>query len=190
MNFKVVFLVLTAVGATGCSNRANYDYNENVNFSLITTYAWLGESKLADNPSVLYLSELSHQRMMYAIENQLMSKGLQKVTRQQADVLVAYHTSVTQKLVQDFEPNSHYSFSLGHHYHRNHFGWSHQYSPRYREYKETSLVISFFSPNQELIWRGGLDSPLRADQTPVQRTEAVNQRVSKILSNLPLGKTD
>lgn len=190
MNFKAILLVLSAVGVAGCSSKANYDYNESVNFNLITTYAWLDQPKVADNPKTLYLSELSHQRMKYAIENQLLTKGLKKVTRHQADVLVAYHTSVTKKLVQAFEPNSHYSLGLGQHHRNNHFGWGYQYSPSYREYQVTSLVISFFSPDQELIWRGGLDSPLKANQTPLQRTTAINQRVLKILSNLPLAKTN
>jgi len=180
-----VLLVLVAVSLAGCASRANVDYDQAFNFEQIATYAWLDLPTAGTDPTQFYLSQLSHQRMVYAIDNQLMSKNLTKVSRHKADVLVSYQAMIIKQELPQLQPQLEYSLGFSHHYHRNYFGLSYQLEPAYRRYDERSLVIDILSPNQQLIWRGGLSLPIKTRLTPVERAKEINQTVAKILISFP-----
>ena len=116
-----VMLVLVVVSLAGCASRANVDYDQAFNFEKITTYAWLEPATVGTDPTQLFLSQLSHRRMVYAIDNQLMTKDLIKVARHKADVLVSYQASVVKQVLPQLQPQLAYTLGFGHHFHRNYF---------------------------------------------------------------------
>ena len=185
MNFHKLFIGVTVVVLAGCTNSANVDYDQAVNFSQINTYAWREQPQVNRSADTFYLSQLSHRRMVYAIDNQLIHNGLIKVEAAQADVVVSYHATVAKQVVMEPSPRIHYSLGVSNHAHWNHFGLNYQYSPTYRTYDQSSMVIDIFDQKQQLIWRGGLKSPLAVGQTPAQRAKEINRTVAKILANFP-----
>lgn len=185
MKLKMLLVMLLGLTIIGCSTTANYDYDNSVNFNQLKTYAWVVESKNAIDDSSFYLSKLSHRRMINAIDNSLISKGLTKVAPGQADILVNYHAGIDIKLEREIHPTHSFYWNYGHYYRSNHIGLGFDFSHRLREYKEGTLVIDFINNNNELIWRGAKGSRLSANQSPQQRTEKINQTVAKILENFP-----
>lgn len=216
MKIKMLLVVCLGFLGIGCTTTASYDYDDSVDFNRLTTYAWVVESKAlgatSSDDGSFYLSDISHRRMIDAIDNNLVSKGLTKVAPEQADVLVNYHAAVNQKTERDIDPNYGLYWNLGHYnnggyngrynrggyydhyypasyfgsyYSSNHLGWSYDFNRRVREYKEGTLMIDFINNQQGLIWRGAKDSRLASQQTPEQRTKNINDTVATILENFP-----
>ena len=185
MNTKMIVGLLLCLSLAGCQTTANYDYDNSVNFSRISTYAWVVESKKSSDDNSYYLSDISHRRMIDAIDNTLSQKGLTKVAPAQADVLVNYHAAIKTKRERAIEPTHGFYWNFGHHYHSNHVGWSYDFYRQTREYKEGTLVIDFISNKEQLIWRGSKGARLTMKRTPQQRTADINQTVTTILTQFP-----
>ena len=124
MKVKILLVLLLGFSVIGCQSTANYDYDNSVNFNQLTSYAWVVESKSSGDDSSFYLSEISHRRMINAIDNQLVSKGLTKVAPEQADMLVNYHAAVNTKLERDIEPSHSYYWNFGRYYYPGHLSHS------------------------------------------------------------------
>lgn len=185
MNIKMIVGLLFCLSLTGCKTTANYDYDNSVNFSKISTYAWVVESKKSSEDSSYYLSDISHRRMIEAIDNTLLNKGLTKVPPGKADILVNYHAAINIKRERAIEPTHSFYWNFGNYYRGNNFGWGYDFSRQTREYKEGTLVIDFISNQHQLIWRGSKGARLTSKRTPQQRTADINQTVTTILTQFP-----
>ncbi|NRA84513.1 MAG: DUF4136 domain-containing protein [Gammaproteobacteria bacterium] len=193
MKKNILIALLISVGLMGCQTTADYDYDNSVNFSSLKTYAWIIQSNVNTDNKSFYLSDISHRRMITAIDSNLIAKGFTKVAPEQADVLVNYHAAVVNKKEREIGNTHPYYWDFGYYYsrhshhnsHYNSFGWSYDYNRQTREYKEGTLVIDFVNQQQELIWRGSKGSRLQSKQTPEQRNSKIEQTVTSIMTQFP-----
>lgn len=185
MNIKLGALLLVGALLSGCKSVPNYDYDQSVNFSKIKTYAWIISDKKSTESKEFYQSELNQKRITRAIEQELLTKGLQKVAPEKADVLVNYHTSVVIKRERDLSNTHPYYWSFGHGFHHSHLGFHMSLNSIERQYKAGSLVVDFINPNKELIWRGAKESRMQSKAAPAKREERIRAVVADIMANFP-----
>ena len=97
MKIAIAPLIGLALLLTGCKSTPNYDYDNSVNFSQLSTYAWVVESKPTGSDKEYFNSDINNKRIVNAIEARLADKGLRKVSPSEASVLVNYHTTISKK---------------------------------------------------------------------------------------------
>ena len=88
MRLSLTALMLAVLPALAFAQKTTYDFDKDVNFASIHTYA-LKEGTPAGNP-------LIDKRLVEAIQSQLAAKGL-KVDEANPDIWVVYHVSVDKK---------------------------------------------------------------------------------------------
>ena len=183
MTYKIGILFSALLALVGCKSTTNYDYDASVNFSEIKTYAWVIESKKTDGDIEYFQSDINNKRIITAIESNLESKGLRKVSPNEANVLVNYHTSIKNSTERDVTSTNAAFWNFGRGYHHSRLSAHINLNNLYRDYKEGSLVIDFVNPQNQLIWRGSDETRLNSKSTPEKRLEKVNQVVGDILLN-------
>jgi Domain of unknown function (DUF4136) len=84
-------IVSLTLATTALAQTVTYDYDSAANFASYKTYAWTRGTELAD--------ELTHARVVRALDAALAAKGLARVEpNARPDVLLAYHASFEQDL--------------------------------------------------------------------------------------------
>lgn len=185
MKIAIAPLIGLALLLTGCKSTPNYDYDNSVNFSQLSTYAWVVESKPTGSDKEYFNSDINNKRIVNAIEARLAAKGLRKVAPSEAAVLVNFHTTISKKRERDVANTHPFYWSFGRGYYGSHSSLHMNLNSLQREYKEGALVIDFITPNKELIWRGSFDTRLSQKSNPEKRAEKVNIAVNEILANFP-----
>src|SRR5262245_25817931 len=147
-----------------------YDFDKGVNFSKFKTYAWTTGTNVND--------ELNHKRIVNAVDAQLTSKGLTKVSASaNPDMLVAYHASFDR----DLEINA---FSTGWGPYR--LGGIGSGSARASEILVGTLVLDLMdSATRVVIWRGTASKDLDSKASPEKRDKNINKAVGKLFENYP-----
>jgi len=181
MKTKIALLLGITLFLTACKSTPNFDFDDSVNFSDIKTYAWIVESKPANDGQEYFKSDINNKRIVNAIERDLQAKGLRKVAPNEANVLVNYYTAVNVKEEQNISTTHPYYYRFGPRY----FGHYMNFNNTQRSYKEGALVIDFINAKEELIWRGSNETRLTEKSTPQKRLEQVNKAVTDILLNFP-----
>jgi len=185
MKIKLSALVLFATVLVGCKSTPNYDYDQSVNFDQLKTYAWIISDNKEVKPQEFFDSEINHKRIVRAIDQQLLSKGLQKVAPEQADVLVNFHTSIVTKNERGLSNTHPYFLSFGRGFHHSHLGLHMSLNNIEREYKAGSLVVDFIDNKKSLVWRGAKESRMKRKSTPQQRAQQIQVVVANIMANFP-----
>ena len=132
--------VIGAIAATGCVTlNVNYDYDREADFSRYQTYAWQDS-----DVNVLDDSPLMHQRIIRAIDDQLLGKGLQQVDSD-PDLLVTYHGESEEMVVLD--RTSYYDDWW--------YGGVGVSTTRARSYEQGTLIVDLVDADgNRLVWRG------------------------------------
>ena len=153
-----------------CSSvSTNFDYDTSYDFSKLKSYRW------ADIPSRAEANPLIVQRAGAAVEAQLKAKGYVPAEGQ-PDFLVATHVG-RQSKIQVTE-------------------WGYGYGPRAAwyggggvdvyQYEEGSLIVDIVDARtKQLAWRGTATAVIDPDATPEERTERINEAVSKVFEDFP-----
>lgn len=170
----VFALLLAALPTLVLAQKTTYDFDKDVNFASIHTYA-LKEGTPAGNP-------LIDKRLADAIKTQMAAKGL-KADDANPDVWVVYHVSVDKKK----ELNG-YTTGMGG-YGAYGWGWGGGMSTtnmRVNEILEGTLIIDVASASKKaLIWRGVGVKEIDTGAKPDKRDKNINKAVEKILKNYP-----
>jgi Domain of unknown function (DUF4136) len=179
---RLVWLALvSAAGWIACSGvRVTTDYDPSADFSGVRSYAWLDEQSgvEGDRPDV---ASLLDRRVRGAIETELQGKGIARVDRSAAKVLVTYHLGVEKKLDVN-TINSGYGYGR---YGR--YGGIHS-TTTVTEYQEGTLLIDLVDPtSKQLVWRGAGQARIREYSTPEEREQRVGEAVKLILEKFPPG---
>src|SRR5262245_22054595 len=83
--------LVSAAGWIACSgSRVTTDYDPNADFSDVRSFAWLDESSGVEGDRA-DVASLLDRRVRAAVESELQGKGIQRVDRSAAKVLVTYH---------------------------------------------------------------------------------------------------
>ena len=82
---------LALLGRTAAAQQVTYDYDKSADFSGLKTYAWVNGTIVRD--------ELTHKRIVAAVDSQMAAKGFARVEATGSpDVYVAYHAVFDQNL--------------------------------------------------------------------------------------------
>jgi hypothetical protein len=172
--FCLSALMLALLPAAAFAQKTTYDFDKDVNFASIHSYA-LKEGTPAGNP-------LIDKRLADAIQSQLTAKGL-KQDDANPDVWVVYHVSVDKKK----ELNG-YTTGMGG-YGGYGWGWGGGMTTtnmRVNEILEGTLIIDIASASKKaLVWRGVGVKEIDTGAKPDKRDKNINKAVEKILKNYP-----
>ncbi len=160
---KVTALIpLALAGAlVGCASaRVTTDWDRDARFDGYRTYAWIDTPRM----QAMQQATLFDRRLRSAVEDELGAKGLRPSDASEADVLVAYHAGVRERLdVQQ---------------------WG--YAARrtdIREYKEGTLVIDVVDArSRSLVWRGTATGEM---SKPDPSAEKITDAVEKMFATFP-----
>ncbi len=169
-------VLLVAACASGLKTTA--DWNPEANFTAFQTYAWKPDATGGGG-----INQLIDSRVRAAIEADLNGKGLRKVAIGQADIAVGYQIT-TQSQTDYTTMNSGWGGGWG----RYGGGWGgmSMSTTTARTYTNGTLVIGLFgAQEQEMLWHGSGTAKLHENATPDERTENINNAVTKIMSKFP-----
>ena len=158
---------------SGCAT-VRSDFDAEVEFLHYRTFAWMhGEiplNKLKKKHAAA--RSLTDKRVRRAVSQGLAMRGLLATRKQEADLLVTYHTEIEERVDVTLVP----------------YGsprrW-HGHDAIVRYYKEGSLVVDLIDPRMnQLVWRGWDEGAFYGRQPT---TDEVNRAVSRILQQYPPG---
>jgi len=193
---KISGLLLLVAGVAlfagcGSSIELNNDYDQQVDFSKITTFEWVNRDDsgagAANAQQAQQNNSLLEGRIKNAVIEQLRLKGMTQSTNN-PHVYVIYHAGAKDKV--DIQ-----SYGYG-------YGGYGAYGGRYGgpygsggggistyNYQEGTLIIDMYDgTSKELVWRGTGTDVLEENPTAQQLTENVNKAVAAILSQYPPNK--
>ncbi len=178
--FAVVALNLALSGCAAIE--VNTDFDPATDFTRYQTFAWMEGTGGGNDPRVS--GDLMDQRFRRAIESELVSRGMQKAASGQPDVFVGYQVALDDRV--DYETiNTYYGGGWGY---RGVYGVGVASQTTAREYTLGTLVIDVFDAGRrELVWRGTGEGRVDAARNPQERQERINEAVTLILEEFPVG---
>ncbi|UZE97076.1 DUF4136 domain-containing protein [Alkalimarinus alittae] len=179
---KKTIILLTAIALSACSSlKTNSDYDPEINFDNLKTYAWI--VKQTDKPSY-QLNSLLDGRVRASVDKQLQLKGLSKTDTNDADILINYLTQIDKKVnIDTFNSSFGYSPYYGAGWRR---GGSIQTHTTVNEYEVGTLVLDIVDrQSNRLIWRGSVADTIREKNTPEERMNSINAAVIEMLKQYP-----
>lgn len=175
INASILSLVLlAALFLAGCSTiSVNQDYDPAYDFSKLKTFGFIPITEEAG------IDQLNATRLGDAIKSDLTAKGY--TLSEKADFGIAlFFTKDTKTSIQS---TGGYGYGYGYGY-RGYGGMGG--STYVTEYDQGTLVIDFVDmAKQELVWRGVGTGVLDENPSVEQRTENINNAVTKILEQFP-----
>jgi hypothetical protein len=151
------------------------DHDPKTDFSKYRSFEFLPEpSRSSDNPVVE--GALIRNRIWDAVKREMGAKGLGFKEAGGADLLIAYHADVTEKVDVT---------NYGYQYGRWGMGYAGASVDTYR-YNEGRLILDLIdAQSRDLVWRGMATTIVGEARDPEKSTATINEAVSKILANYP-----
>lgn len=170
-------LGLTLLAAVGCATmNVSSHIERDVNFAEYVTYDWgppdnlpVGDPRLDNNP-------FFNDYLQGAIEKRMAAKGFERAAAGQADLLIHYHASVSQKL-DVYEADNKYGYCYG------------DCSPQIVDYEQGTLVVDLVDARtKKVVWRGWAQDTMSGVIDNQKRLEQqVDEGVTKMMLLLPRG---
>jgi hypothetical protein len=133
---------------------------ENVDFSKYQTYVWVEGTHVSD--------EITHQRIISAIENQLAMKGIRKV-ESEPDMQVDYHASVREE-IDTYAVHPQPSWDV--------------YDVRVHRYEIGTIIVDLQdSESRQLLWRGIVSRTVSS--RPEKDRGRINKGIEKLFKKYP-----
>ncbi|MBD0726114.1 hypothetical protein B6A10_13115 [Flavobacterium sp. L1I52] len=169
---KIIPLLFLFLLSACSSIRVNSDYDSHVDFSQYKTYAF--HKKGIDR---VQISELDKKRILHAIDNALMQKGMSK--SENPDLLVNIFTKEREQIdVNQFNMGWGYGWGWG----WNPFLWGG--NTYVSSSTQGTLYIDLIdAKKKELIWQGEGIGTLTENRK--EKEKQINEFVSKILAQFP-----
>jgi hypothetical protein len=149
------------------------DFDKPADFSRFRTYAWVAATNVPD--------ELNHKRILRAVEDQLIAKGLAKVDVQNGpDLLVAYHASFERDLqITGYGGGLPYRFGGG------------SMSARAETIVKGTVVIDLVDAvSQAIVWRATATSDIDVAAKAEKRDRNISRTAEKMFKNYPPKTTE
>jgi hypothetical protein len=161
---------LTLLASIALAQSVTYDYDRAGDFSKYKTYAWTRGTELRD--------ELSHARVVRAIDAALVGKGFTRVEPSaNPDVLVAYHASFDKNLEITGSTQGWGPFGLG----GDRWG-----SARVLPVLVGTLVVDISDARTNaIVWRSLASSDIRPTDKPENRDKKITKATEKMFKNYP-----
>jgi len=157
--------------AVAFGQKVSYDFDKSADFAQYKTYAWVtrgGDLK----------DELNHRRIVNAIDVQMSSKGLTKVSAgAKPDVLIDYKTTFSRSLNV-----SGYSSGFG----GLRFAGSRTGSARADDIVVATLTVELVdAKSNDVVWRGLATKDVDMGASPEKREKNINKAAEKLFKNYP-----
>ena len=172
---RISWVVLLIPLAAGCSPiSVTYDYDPDIDFSKMKTYAWYMAP-----PGTPSVDSLTQQRIVRAVEDGLEARGFRKAEEGAADVKVHAMASINERIRS--QP---VTIGVG-------YGWPAGYigareGVEVTSYEEGTLILDFIAPaTKSLMWRGTAKAAVDRDRKPEEREARIREAVGKILQAFP-----
>jgi hypothetical protein len=158
---------LVCLAGFGLAQQVQFDYDRSANFSNYRTYEWVDGKAARDS------NQLMDQNIKRAIDEQLASKGMQRVDHG-GDLQIAYRAALDHEKQFD--------------------GWS--AGPRWwgnaRVRSSTidigKLVVDLYDPaKKQLVWRGAAEKTLDIKKDPDKNYQSLQKAMAKLFRNYPPG---
>ncbi len=168
---NILILFISSLLFIGCSNmKVSVDYDDSFDMSNEKTFVVVHKSAEGDNT-------LTDDRIINALERELVLKNYEKVSEQEADLIFSFQLGVENK--SELQPS--YEVGFGRYGRRG--GGMVSTSSTY-SYKEGTLIIDALK-DEKVVWRGTAVMELKDKKTPQKRTEYINEIVTKLMSSFP-----
>jgi hypothetical protein len=174
---RIAILICASLvlGMLASAQTVTYDYDKTTDFSKVKTYAWVRGINLD-------FDDLTHKRIINAVDGQLASKGLTKVEpSENPDVLVAYYAIFNKELLINW-------FSSGWGGDFGGFGFDRDWSGSARAEEEwigTVVVDMKDVKTRTVVWRGIARKEVDVKASPDKRDKAINKAAEKLLKDYP-----
>jgi hypothetical protein len=174
---RIAILICASLvlGMLASAQTVTYDYDKNTDFSKVKTYAWVRGINLD-------FDDLTHKRIINAVDGQLASKGLTKVgASENPDVLVAYYALFNKELLVNW-------FSSG---------WGGGFggfaidqfrsSSAKAEEEWIGTVVGDMkdAKSASVVWRGIARKEVDVTASPEKRDKTINKAAEKLFKNYP-----
>lgn len=190
---RIAFLSLALLLSACETLQVSHDYNPSVNFATFKTWAWKDPALQYQPDSPMLKSDLTEQRILQAVSEQLDQRGLRPVaTGSKPDLWVQTYLIVAnhqEQVVTNYGYGGPWGGPWG-----GYWGgpWDPYWgAPVYNEtrnivYQVGTLQIDLIDAKDgRLVWRGSAEKIVNTDPTPAERSKAIREAVSRILSNYP-----
>jgi FlaG/FlaF family flagellin (archaellin) len=169
------FLILLLFGAVSCvSVKVTSDYDNKTDFSKFKTFAFY--KKGIDN---VELSDLDKRRILHAIEDQLLAKGMTK--SENPDVLVSIFTKSKENI--DVYDNNYYGWYPW--YYGSGFYGRGMYDQVIKSTEGTLFIDIIDTTTKELAWQGVGVGLLNFSDDKVKKEERIKEFVTEIMKKYP-----
>ena len=173
---KLTSLIIVLFVFLSCDSiRVSSDYNKNVDFSNLKTYAFLKEGI-----DKVKINDIDKKRILKAIDVELYNKGFRKSSID-PDFIINFSTETNQK-VNYYPSNNYYGSAVP-------YGGMNNYASSWYlnsfKYNEGVLFIDIVdNKKNELVWQGIGKGYIYTDR-PEKKIEKINAIVGKILLQFP-----
>ena len=180
MKILRMLLPLSLVAMSGFAQDVRYNFDKNANFSGYKTFKWV---TVKDAPQV---NNLVDQQVKQAIEAELIKKGLQKASGDDANLYLAYQFNVGQE--KEFSSYS-TDFGYGPGWGRGWYGGgmgSTMTTGQTTTIHIGEFALDMYDPtSKQLVWRGTATKTLDPKAKPEKRQKNLDKGVAKLLKNYP-----
>ncbi|MEX5214115.1 MAG: DUF4136 domain-containing protein [Nitrospiraceae bacterium] len=178
---KVRGALLLSLALASCTPKIVVDFDKNTDFTNYHTYAW-GKGTPAKSPFV-------DARIVAAIDEQLTSKGYQKVDAN-PDMLVSYHAATGEEVhynTTSFGYGYGPAWGPGYGWYRGGYGWGGGVSTSTTSPTTvtigTVVVDMYDAKDKRMIWRGrGSDTVL---EDPAENEAQIREGAEKMFEKFP-----
>ena len=178
---KLTILVLFSAFFLSCDSiRVSSDYNKNVDFSNLKTYAF---SKQGIDQ--VKINDIDKKRILKAIDVELYNKGFRKSSID-PDFSINFFTKTNQKV--NYYPSNNYYGSMDVSPYLGSYHYANSWYLNSYKYNEGILYIDIIDKKKnELVWQGIGKGYIYTDK-PDKKNEKIKEMVGKILLQFPPSK--
>jgi hypothetical protein len=171
--FTIVFSLIIQI--TAAQVKTTYDFDGSVDFSHYKTF------KFSEDALSYEMQQLNRNRLIEAIREQLISKGLQESA--DADVLVNFYINAHQEQRQT--ANTNYYGAGGRYAYRWGGGFSTTTIDVESYIAGTVFIDLIETERNELVWQGRGAGTFQENISPAKREKRINKGVAKVFKNYP-----
>lgn len=170
---NILILIISLWIFSGCSSlRVTVDYDPDFDFQTSKSFAIAHYNKEGEDT-------LFNDRLIRALEADLGSKGYTKTAKEEADLIVTFHTDVENKISIDTDYQMIGYAGYG-------YAGGMVATTRTHNYKKGTLIIDLLNPkNEKIVWRGMATDILKEHKTPQERTQYINKVVKETMASFP-----
>jgi len=184
---RILFPILVALLISGCSSlKVDTDFDPNVTMDPPKNFYIVHKPQVNENT-------LTSERIINALQNELVAQGYKSVSKENADFYILFHTGVTTKsrVVTDYKRVNMYPYSYGGGFGYGYRGYGGSGTVTVAEsknysYKEGKLIVDAVIPaSNRIIWRGTAKDQLQSLDNPQERTDYINKVLKTLMSKFP-----